>query len=62
MQLFFAGEGNAIVFEAETEFKVLLITGEPIPDPVVKYGTLALRSYICWVYFHLLFLVLLYFY
>jgi redox-sensitive bicupin YhaK (pirin superfamily) len=40
----FAREGGAISVEAETDAKLLLLSGEPINEPVVQYGPFVMNS------------------
>lgn len=40
----FAREGGAIELEADADAKVLLLSGEPINEPVVQYGPFVMNS------------------
>jgi redox-sensitive bicupin YhaK (pirin superfamily) len=40
----FAREGGAITVEAETDAKLLVLSGEPINEPVVQYGPFVMNS------------------
>jgi redox-sensitive bicupin YhaK (pirin superfamily) len=40
----FAREGGAITVEAETDAKLLVLSGEPINEPMVQYGPFVMNS------------------